>query len=626
MKPKALLLLIAQLTALLLVGGLTLTTGQTAQAATLSDFTQIEWTDLGTAAQFPMGAGVSEAQSSTLNNKLYVFGGYAPCCTPTRRAYVFDPATTTWTRLADLPKGLTHGGFTNDGVDIYYAGGYVENATQTGQVFGSKEVWRYNVAANTYTRLPDLPVRASTGQMTYVNGKLHYLGGTTPDNRSEDLPDHYVFDLEAWKTNPDVKWVDITDTSPLPNPRQHASIAVVDGMIYYLGGQKGHDGDLEPQNDVHRYNPQTDEWTQMADMPDLGRNHAGNSTVVMGGRIIVMAGQKWSGIFKSTVYAFDPVANTWTELTPLPMEQHSGVGAAINGVLYFGMGGSNNGANDRRAVRKGVPILEDVTPTATGVTPTDTPQPETSTPDAPTSTPEATATSDSTGEATHTPQPPTNTPGGPTETPNASTSTPDSTSTATATTDPAVTPTATDMLPTGTPDGSIELLVNGSFEVDNGGDKVPDGWKGKQLSSDKIKCNKDKDGDGIPDKIVAQDGNCAFQFKGGVGENARLAQTVSGGSFGAGDTLTLSGYVNTKAGSGRLQVKVKYGDSTSKTKLSAEFVVTDGYQLLTDTDALASGNVAKIKAQIKHTSTAGKVRVDGMSLRQYPASAVLPLP
>ena len=51
-------------------------------------------------------------------------------------------------------------------------------------------------------------------------------------------------------------------------------------------------------------------------------------------------------------------------------------------------------------------------------------------------------------------------------------------------------------------------MVNGGFEVDANGDKVPDGWKGVDLTKDSLKCNKDT-------KTVAHDGNCAFKFKGG---------------------------------------------------------------------------------------------------------------
>ena len=99
----------------------------------------------------------SEAQGAVVGGKLYVFGGFdstKPCCTPTRRAFVYDPTANAWTPIADLPKGVTHAGMATDGTDIFYAGGYIENAAQTGQIFGTREVWRYSPATNAYTALP----------------------------------------------------------------------------------------------------------------------------------------------------------------------------------------------------------------------------------------------------------------------------------------------------------------------------------------------------------------------------------------------------------------------------------------------------------------------------------------
>jgi N-acetylneuraminic acid mutarotase len=323
--------------------------------STASAFTAVNWT---TAAAQPYV--VSEAQGKVVNGKLYSFGGFdytKTTFTPTSRSYVYDPVANKWTSIANLPYtpngigadgktygGVTHAGITTDGTDIYFAGGYTSNTTGNGQIFGTNQVWKYNVASNTYTKLPNLPVAISAGQLEYLSGRLHHIAGTNT-SRTMDLGTHYVLDLgnlaAGWKT--------LTD---LPNPRQHAGSAVFEGKIYYIGGQHAHDGKLTTQKDVHRYDPATNVWTKVADLPapgTYGRGHISSSAVVQGNRILVLGGETMHGTKTNMVSAYTPATNTWQNLTPLPADRHSGVAGVLYGNIYYA-GGSRTSTT-----YKGVP-------------------------------------------------------------------------------------------------------------------------------------------------------------------------------------------------------------------------------------------------------------------------------
>jgi hypothetical protein len=225
--------------------------------------------------------------------------------------------------------GVTHAGLTTDGTNIYFAGGYTANANGTGQIFGTREVWRYNVAANTYTRLPDLPADRASGQLVYLNGELHHIGGTNKA-RTLDVGDHQVLPLQplgtSWRT-----------AAPLPNPRHHAGTAVLGGKIYFVGGQRGHDHALTTQTDVHVFNPATNGWTKVQSLP-RGRGHISGSTFVHDNRIFVLGGEITHGTSMRDVTAYDPATNTWTAYTGLPAARSSGVAGAINGTLYYTTG------------------------------------------------------------------------------------------------------------------------------------------------------------------------------------------------------------------------------------------------------------------------------------------------
>ncbi len=301
------------------------------------DFTTLTW-ESATAQE----RRVAEAQGIAVGGKLYVFGGFDSqkrCCTPTERAQVYDPEADTWTPIAPLPPmndtgqgGVTHAGTATDGTDIFLVSGYTSNSSGTGQIFGTREAWRYDVASDSYTRLPDLPIERSAGQLEYLDGKLHYFGGTNR-SRTQDTPEHFVLELDGGSS-----W---TEAEPLPNARNHLGSAVLEGRIFAVAGQHGHDGRLVTQSDVHAYDPATDAWEQLADLP-IAISHISNSTFVMKGRIIVVGGERAHASPVDDIFAYDPDTDIWSSLTSLPLALQSAVAAELNGNIVV-TGGSGGG-------------------------------------------------------------------------------------------------------------------------------------------------------------------------------------------------------------------------------------------------------------------------------------------
>ncbi len=298
-----------------------------------ADTGKITWTQVA-----PQPYGNAEAQATIVNNKMYVFGGYDQLKSgyiPTDRAYVFDPKANTWTPLKSMPAtngtgrgGVTHAGCATDGVDIYIAGGYTTNSAGTGQIFGTADAWKYNIASNTYTRLPNLPMPLSAGTLKYLSGKLHWVGGSNKA-RTEDLGVHYVLDLQNIASG----W---TTAAALPNSRNHLGAAVYDGKIYIFGGQHGHDSKAINQDDVHIYHPATNTWTQGADMPK-GRSHIAEAT--LGSAIFILGGKADDETYSSSaVVAYRPASDTWAKYTDLPSPRASGVAGAIGGAIYYTSG------------------------------------------------------------------------------------------------------------------------------------------------------------------------------------------------------------------------------------------------------------------------------------------------
>lgn len=303
------------------------------QAGTpISSFTNINW---GTAASQPYGT--HEVHGEVVNGKLYIFGGYdvekRPAYTPTKRAFVYNPVTNVWAAIADLPHtpnginfgGITHEGLATDGTDIYFAGGYTSNSNGTGQLFGTKQVWKYNVATNSYKALPGLPLELATGQLRYLKGKLHYMGGANKSRR--DTTVHYALDLDnlsaGWKV-----------LAPLLNGTNHAGSEVFEGKIYYIAGSHGQDDAAVAQKTVQVYDEKTNNWTLAANLP-TARDHISSGVTVVGTRILVLGGETSHNVKSNLVSAYTPSTNTWTNLTSLPVTKAAGIAGVLNGILYY---------------------------------------------------------------------------------------------------------------------------------------------------------------------------------------------------------------------------------------------------------------------------------------------------
>ena len=101
----------------------------------------------------PFPTAVSQAAVTAHNGALYSFGGIFGSAA-SNLAYRYDPATDTWTGLANLPQTLAGATAVSDGTYLYILGGNVGGTL-------ANTLYRYNPATNTYTTLANLPVAAS---------------------------------------------------------------------------------------------------------------------------------------------------------------------------------------------------------------------------------------------------------------------------------------------------------------------------------------------------------------------------------------------------------------------------------------------------------------------------------
>lgn len=256
--------------AIVVVGGLS---GDERHALSRVDAYNVDtrtWTAL---ADLPVPLYDANGATTINNSKLYVAGGQSTATSAggscLKTLFVYDPATNSWTRKADMPeRGCI-------GVQANVLGKlYVYTHTRSPgdpHLFAS-----YNPKTNKWVRLPS-PKR---GHFAYpvagaINGKFYLTSGQGEPFADRTLE---VYDpaTRTWTTK-----------SPMPTARAVASAAVVHGKLFVAGGVVDRNGVAASTDLVEAYDPLSDTWATGPSLP-TARGHA--AAVWAGGKFFVIDG------------------------------------------------------------------------------------------------------------------------------------------------------------------------------------------------------------------------------------------------------------------------------------------------------------------------------------------------
>jgi N-acetylneuraminic acid mutarotase len=263
-------------------------------------------------------AVVAGAQGRTT---LYAIGGKSPTSTApygsgglsTVQAY--NSATNTWTTRAPLPHVLqySNGAVAING-KIYVSGG------ATGYKNYSDELLVYDPAANTWTQKQPMPRTTFEGTSAAIDGKLYVLSSC---HQQEDCWNPMFPDVSFYRYNPATdQWTEL----PIP-PSQQPHIGGVAGAIgkkFYVVG-----GTYEGDNVLEVYDPTTNAWSTRASMGSVRSRSAGGA---LNGKLYVIAGSA-NGQAVPTTSVYDPATNAWKNLTPAPF---TGGGRSAGRVVVAG--------------------------------------------------------------------------------------------------------------------------------------------------------------------------------------------------------------------------------------------------------------------------------------------------
>lgn len=175
-------------------------------------------------------------------------------------------------------------------------------------------------SAQQWTQLPDFPGTPRDDAASFSVDGMIYVG-TGMETGWGLTNDWYSFDqmTQQWDT-----------IATLPaSPRQYCSTFVIDGRGYLFGGLDA----SGPLNELWRYDPFTDTWTERASLPAPGRY----ASVALPGNnhAIITTGLLDNGVPTNETWKYDALSDSWSTRAPMPGQaRHRS--AVVNGAVVGG--------------------------------------------------------------------------------------------------------------------------------------------------------------------------------------------------------------------------------------------------------------------------------------------------
>jgi N-acetylneuraminic acid mutarotase len=181
-----------------------------------------------------------------------------------------------------------------------------------------------------------------------LNGKMYVIGGWD-DGNARGVNYEYNPGTDKW-----------TKKQPMPRPAHHAALAAANGKIYVMGGfvvPKDNaipvGGAWEPIDNAWEYDPAADSWKSL---PPLPGKRGSALAAEAGGKIYVIGGATTVDGSKDPFFTFfgpskvlatndvyDPAKNKWESRTPMSVARNHAFGAAVNGKIYVIGGRTGHG-------------------------------------------------------------------------------------------------------------------------------------------------------------------------------------------------------------------------------------------------------------------------------------------
>jgi len=195
--------------------------------------------------------------------------------------------------------------------------------------------------APSWTTKTDMPTGRQMATAAVVNGIIYVIGGL---NFQVSVTNPHLTTVEAYDPATNT-W---TTKAPMPGARSALQSAVVNGVIYVFGGDNavstGNSNAFSPLVTVQAYDPATNTWTTKASMT-LARERfaiaeSGGIIYVLGG--FIPSGSAGNVATTNTMHAYTVSTNAWSTKASMNTARNDFTAVALNGVIYAMSGQSSS--------------------------------------------------------------------------------------------------------------------------------------------------------------------------------------------------------------------------------------------------------------------------------------------
>ena len=273
--------------------------------------------------------------AAAVDGKIYLFGGFDHKKHVGGRGAalstvdVYDTQTNTWHAAAEMPTPRIAPRTAVFSNQIYVFGGY-DYKGRWGVKRYHKTVEVYDTQTDTWVKKPDMPTLRVPFATAVVDGKIYLIGGTRIEvNKNGVFARQAITGLVEVYDPLTSRWEKRAD---MPTARSVSDAVVVGSKIYVLGGLVRFGGDLAGRfvPRIEAYNPKTDQWHQLPDMPMF---KFGFLTVAVGNEIYTLGGINNEIRDTDAVDVYNPTVNKWRQIEPLTIPKLI-MAAVANGKIY----------------------------------------------------------------------------------------------------------------------------------------------------------------------------------------------------------------------------------------------------------------------------------------------------